>query len=92
VTLVQQPEWINTVSYIPLLRYSVLASLLSEYVPDGVGISPTTLHVSKVFSQQQQQQLSGTVKKDGGNNKVVQNGVFLALICPVFFILFVCCV
>lgn len=46
MTLVQQSEWINTIGYSPLLRYSVLASLLSEYVPDGVGISPTTLHKS----------------------------------------------
>ena len=41
--MVMQPDWINTVSYIPLLRYSVLAPFLSEYIPDGVGISPTTL-------------------------------------------------
>ncbi len=49
VLLVGNPEWINTVGYTPLLRYSVLASLLSEYVPDGVGISPTTIasHVTK---------------------------------------------
>ena len=51
MSLVRQPEWINTVGYIPLLRYSVLASLLSEYVPDGVGVSPTTLHVVKTPNQ-----------------------------------------
>ena len=44
VSMVMLPEWINTVSYIPLLRYSVLAPFLSEYIPDGVGISPTTVH------------------------------------------------
>lgn len=41
--MVMEPDWINTVSYTPLLRYSVLAPFLSEYIPDGVGISPTTV-------------------------------------------------
>ena len=46
--MVQEPDWINTVSYTPLLRYSVLAPLLSEYFPDGVGISPSTVrHVPR---------------------------------------------
>ena len=57
--MVMNPEWINTVSYTPLLRHTILTPLLSEYVPDGVGISPTTVHhmaISMVTSQQQQQQ------------------------------------
>lgn len=75
VSLVQQPKWIDTVGYIPLLRYSVLASLLSEYVPDGVGISPSTLHVIKVSTQKQSQslQLPGNTKKVS-EEKVAQNG------------------
>ena len=60
VSMVKNPEWINTVSYIPLLRYSILSPLLSEYVPDGVGISPTTIHhvyrMNLLPKQQQQQQ------------------------------------
>lgn len=70
MSLVTQPEWINTVGYIPLLRYSVLASLLSEYVPDGVGISPTTLHVTKISSSQMSSE----------DIKIAQNGerVFVA--------------
>ena len=57
--MVMNPEWINTVSYTPLLRHTILTPLLSEYVPDGVGISPTTVHhmaISMVTSHQQQQQ------------------------------------
>ena len=48
VDMVLEPDWINTVSYTPLLRFSVLAPLLSEYFPDGVGISPSTVrHVPR---------------------------------------------
>ncbi len=50
--LVNQLDWINTVSYAPLLRFSILASLLLEYVPSGVGISPTTVQRSKMVAQQ----------------------------------------
>ena len=59
VSMVMNPEWINTVSYTPLLRHTLLTPLLSEYVPDGVGISPTTVQhmaFTVVTSQQQQQQ------------------------------------
>lgn len=69
MSLVQQSEWINTLGYSPLLRYSVLASLLSEYVPDGVGISPTTLHVTKTMQQQSLQ-----LAKGPGDSKGLQNG------------------
>lgn len=41
--MVTDSEWMSTVSYTPLLRYSILAPLLREYIPDGVGISPTTI-------------------------------------------------
>ena len=44
--MVKTEEWINTVSYTPLLRFSFLAPLLSEYFPDGVGISPATIRHS----------------------------------------------
>lgn len=70
VSLVQQPEWINTLGYSPLLRYSVLASLLSEYVPDGVGISPTTLHFTKNTNQQM---LADSMAMEG-DCKAAQNG------------------
>ncbi len=70
MSLVQQPEWINTLGYSPLLRYSVLASLLSEYVPDGVGISPTTLHFTKNTNQQM---LADSMAMEG-DCKAAQNG------------------
>ena len=54
VAMVRSEEWINTVSYTPLLRYSLLAPLLSEYFPDGVGLSPATVRHS------------GTPRKRGG--------------------------
>lgn len=44
--MVKLGDWINSVSYTPLLRYSLLAPLLSEYFPDGVGISPSTVRHS----------------------------------------------
>lgn len=68
VSLVQQAEWVNTLGYSPLLRYSVLASLLSEYMPEGVGISPTTLRTNKPVTQQQQLQLVGVEGKVDGTN------------------------
>lgn len=41
--------WIHTISYTPLLRYcDELASLLSEYFPEGVGISPTTVCLQRM--------------------------------------------
>ena len=63
-----------------MLRYSVLASLLSEYIPDGVGISPTTVYVSKhsvgeLQALGDQQKLSSVL--DNGSpqgTKLVQNG------------------
>lgn len=43
------PLWIHTMSYTPLLRYcDELASLLSEYFPEGVGISPTTVCLQRM--------------------------------------------
>lgn len=44
--MVRMDEWINSVSYTPMLRFSSLAPLLSEYFPDGVGISPATIRHS----------------------------------------------
>ena len=41
--MVSMPEWISVVSYTPMLRFSQLAPLLTEYFPDGVSISPTTV-------------------------------------------------
>lgn len=41
VALSKDPEWSSTISYTPLLRHSPLTSLLREYFPDGVGISPS---------------------------------------------------
>lgn len=73
--MVMNPEWINTVSYTPLLRHTLLAPLLSEYVPDGVGISPTTLHhmaVSMVTTQQEQQAGSPTTVAKPKNGKFPQ--------------------
>ena len=80
VSMVMNPEWINTVSYTPLLRHTLLTPLLSEYVPDGVGISPTTVHhmaITVVTSQQQQQQpgSSTTATKP-------KNGKFIHLPLP----------
>lgn len=46
-------------SYTPLLRYSVLAPLLSEYVPEGVGISPTTVAHVKAVLEQKKEELKG---------------------------------
>ena len=47
--MVKRDDWINTVSYTPMLRFSQLAPLLSEYFPDGVGISPATVrHPSNI--------------------------------------------
>lgn len=74
MSLVQQPEWLHTVGYTPLLRYSVLSSLLSEYVPDGVGISPTTLHITKNQTQSLPVQLPEMPKTESGDSKVSQNG------------------
>lgn len=59
VSMVRDPQWINTVSYTPLLRYSILAPLLSEYVPEGVGISPTTVHHVKVAMAKKQEEGKG---------------------------------
>lgn len=52
--MVNNQEWISTVSYTPLLRHTVLAPLLSEYVPDGVGISPTTVQHAAITMATQQ--------------------------------------
>ena len=69
--LVYQPDWINTVCYAPLLRFSILASLLSEYVPSGVGISPTTVHSSKMAAQQDK------------NSVLAKLGSFQVVMCDV---------
>lgn len=73
--MVMNPDWINTVNYTPLLRHSILTSLLSEYVPDGVGISPTTVHpmIVTMMNAQQQQSPSNsttTATKSTKNGKV----------------------
>ncbi len=63
VTIVNDPEWINSVSYTPMLRYSILAPFLSEYFPDGVGISPTTVrHVPRMAGAEG---ASGEGEKEG---------------------------
>ena len=47
--MARDPLWIYTLSYTPLLRYcDELASLLSEYFPEGVGISPTTVCLQRM--------------------------------------------
>ncbi len=46
-------------SYTPLLRYSILAPLLSEYVPEGVGISPTTVAHVKAVLEKKKEELNG---------------------------------
>ena len=55
--MVMNSDWINTVSYTPLLRHTVLTPLLSEYVPDGVGISPATVHHMTITMATSQHQL-----------------------------------
>lgn len=55
----QDPHWISTMSYTPLLRYSILAPLLSEYVPEGVGISPTTVAHVKAVLEKKKEELNG---------------------------------
>ena len=40
------PYWITTLGYSPLLRFSTLAPLVTEYFPEGVGVSPTTVNFS----------------------------------------------
>ncbi len=43
IDIAKDPLWVHSISYIPLLRYNEgLSSLLSEYFPEGVGISPLT--------------------------------------------------
>ena len=58
--MVKLDEWVNTVSYTPMLRFSLLAPMLSEYFPDGVGLSPATIRHS------------GTNRKRGGGAKTVK--------------------
>ncbi|CAI8005571.1 Lysine-specific histone demethylase 1B, partial [Geodia barretti] len=68
VAMVKKEEWINTVSYTPMLRFSLLAPLLSEYFPDGVGISPATIRHSSTARKR----VGKLVKKDvtqPGNNR-----------------------
>ena len=40
------PYWITSLGYSPLLRFSTLAPLVTEYFPEGVGVSPTTVNFS----------------------------------------------
>lgn len=40
------PYWITSLGYSPLLRFSPLAALVTEYFPEGVGVSPTTVNFS----------------------------------------------
>ena len=69
VAMVKMDDWINTVSYTPMLRFSSLAPLLSEYFPDGVGISPATVRHSGTARKR----AGKIVKKDSttqsGNSK-----------------------
>jgi hypothetical protein len=68
VAMVKKEEWINSVSYTPMLRFSLLAPLLSEYFPDGVGISPATIRHSSTARKR----VGKLVKKDvtqPGNNR-----------------------
>ena len=46
VTHVSSPYWITSLGYSPLLRFSTLAPLVTEYFPEGVGVSPTTVNFS----------------------------------------------
>ena len=66
--MVKKEEWINSVSYTPMLRFSSLAPLLSEYFPDGVGISPATIRHSGTTRKR----VGKLVKKDStppGDNR-----------------------
>ena len=59
--IAKDPLWIHTISYTPLLRYNEgLASLLSEYFPEGVGISPLTV------SHQRKRDPGPSAKRDPG--------------------------
>lgn len=46
VTHVSSPYWITSLGYSPLLRFTTLAPLVTEYFPEGVGVSPTTVSFS----------------------------------------------
>ena len=75
VRMAKEMEWISTVSYIPMLRYSILSPLLSEYFPDGVGISPTTVkHVSRSLVVQAMSESSGGGGQPGELDKKSPNG------------------
>lgn len=67
--MVKDPQWINTVNYTPLLRYTILAPMLSEYVPEGVGISPTTVHHVRVAVARRQEEIKNQSEKDCGDEK-----------------------
>ena len=75
--MAMDPLWIHSLSYTPLLRYcDPLATLLVEYYPDGVGISPTTVSVQRNKQQQQlqqQQQQRNTADETQGE-AVLANG------------------
>lgn len=64
-----------------MLRYSILAPLLSEYFPDGVGISPTTVrHVSrntvvKAESGNAGEKVEEETKEGGEEGKIVNGPV-----------------
>ncbi len=68
--MVSSPHWIHTMSYTPLLRYSVLAPLLSEYVPEGVGISPTTVAHVKAVMERRKEELNGKEEGEGTHIRV----------------------
>ena len=76
--MAMDPLWVHSISYSPLLRYcDPLASLLVEYYPDGVGISPTTVCIQRNKQQQQQQQHEESSTSGGG----IANGINYQCTC-----------
>ena len=78
--MVTDPQWINTVSYTPLLRYTILAPLLSEYVPEGVGISPTTVHHVKVAMAKRQEDINKQEKESKDEQKKGEGGLIRTIV------------
>ena len=63
------PLWIHTLSYTPLLRYcDEVSSLLVEYFPDGVGISPTTVCLQRKQEMSQQEEAPTNQETDKPND------------------------
>ncbi|XP_019850257.1 PREDICTED: lysine-specific histone demethylase 1B-like [Amphimedon queenslandica] len=73
--MAMDPLWVHSISYSPLLRYcEPLASLLVEYYPDGVGISPTTVCIQRNKQQQQQQQQQQQHEESSTSGGGIANG------------------